>query len=136
MITQARTRLDASPIADWLNVAATDRRDVWKIDFEDRHLGNPLIRSIHGGVVGTLIEYAAEEGLRRHLAEKGIHADLELTTSSIEYLRVTKDAPLFARFEITRIARRIGFVEVWCWQDREDMPVSRGACTLRILQEG
>lgn len=134
-MSKSPPKLADAPIAAWLNVSATDRPDVWKAGFEDRHLGNPLIRSIHGGVVGTLIEYAAEEGLRRALAEKGIEAQgIELTTTSIEYLRVTKDAPLFARFEVTRIARRIGFVDVWCWQDREDMPVSRGACTLRIHQ--
>ena len=123
-----------SPATQWLNVFPTDDPDVFRVDFEERHLGNPLIRSIHGGTVGMLIEHAAEQGLKRHLDDKGISARLELTGSSIEYLRVTKDAPLYGRAKVVRIGRRIGFIDTWCWQDDEDVPVARGACTLRILE--
>jgi acyl-coenzyme A thioesterase PaaI-like protein len=122
-----------SPIETWLNVARMEDPAVFRLDFQEHHIGNPLIRSLHGGVVGTLIEYAAEKYLEQKLLEAGRPARVEITTSSIEYLRVTKDASLFARASISRVARRIGFIDVRCWQDGEELPVSKGSCTLRIF---
>lgn len=126
--------LKSSPVQEWLAISQTDDPAVYKIDFQEHHIGNPIIRSIHGGVVGSLAEYSAEGYLTHLLKKEGRDARVEVSTSSIDYLRVTKDAPLFARVEIVRIARRIAFVDVWIWQDSEDLLVSRGACTLRILE--
>ena len=124
----------STPAESWLNVSQTSRQGVYVCDFQERHLGNPLIRSIHGGTVGMLIEYCAEQELKHHLAQKGVEARVELTSSSVDYLRVTKDAPLYGRAEVVRIGRRIGFIDTWCWQDSEDLPVSRGTCRLRIFE--
>lgn len=127
--------MSATPAESWFAVGPTDEPDCWKISFQEHHLGNPLIRSIHGGVVGSLIEHTAEKTLDRALAEKSRSAKLELTTSAIDYLRVTKDSDLYARGSVVRIARRVAFMDVVCWQDSEDLPVARGACTLRILED-
>ncbi len=124
-----------SPVEEWLSISVTDDPFVCRIDFQEHHIGNPTIRSVHGGVVGSLIEYTAEAALRHQLQYEGRDERTELTTSSIEYLRVTKDAPLFGRAQIVRIARRIAFINVWVWQDSEDLPVSLGACTLRIMEK-
>jgi uncharacterized protein (TIGR00369 family) len=97
--------------------------------FADRHIGNPFIRSLHGGVVSSLIEASAELELALLLPEQTV----ELVSSAIDYLRVTRDTDLHARVEIVRIARRLAFVDVWCWQDEEETPVARGSCTLRIF---
>jgi len=133
-MSNSESAIERSPIEEWLAVSVTDDPFVCRIDFQEHHIGNPIIRSVHGGVVGSLIEYTAESVLKHQLREDGRDADTELTTSSIEYLRVTKDAPLFARAQIVRIARRIAFIDVWVWQDSDDIPVSRGACTLRIME--
>ena len=123
-----------SPSENWLATSQTEDPAVYKIEFQEHHIGNPIIRSVHGGVVGALIEHTAERYLSHHLNEEGRTGRIELTTSSIDYLRVTKDAPLFARAKVVRLARRIAFMDVFVWQDTEDAPVSRGACTLRILE--
>jgi len=122
------------PVESWLNVSETHEAGIYKTEFAEHHIGNPVIRSMHGGVVGSLLEYTAEKHLENHLADTGIKATVELFTSSIEYLRVTKDAPLYARAQTIRIARRVAFIDVYCWQDEEDMPVSKASCTLRILK--
>lgn len=124
-----------SPAHEWLAVSGTQEPDVYRIDFQEHHIGNPIIRSVHGGVVGALVEAASEGLLLKELERKRIAANVEVTTSSINYLRVTKDAPLFARAEVVRIARRIGFMDVRIWQDEESLPVAHGTCTLRILSE-
>ncbi|WP_075995370.1 PaaI family thioesterase [Salaquimonas pukyongi] len=127
--------MNTTPAETWFAFAPVEENSCWKVAFQEHHLGNPLIRSIHGGVVGSLIEHTAEKTLDHELAHKGRRAKLELTTSSIDYLRVTKDSDLYARGSVMRIARRVAFMDVVCWQDSEDLPVARGACTLRILEE-
>ena len=125
----------STPAEQWLAISHTDDPELFRLDFQEHHIGNPVIRSVHGGVVGALIESAAEKALQHVLSEKGRQCDVEVTTASIDYLRVTKDAPLFARTDIIRIARRIAFLDVKVWQDSEDLPVSRGTCTLRIMEK-
>jgi len=124
-----------SPAEDWLAISQTDQPDIFKIEFQEHHIGNPIIRSVHGGVVGSLIEHAAEGFLKHTLTLDNRTESVELASSSIDYLRVTKDAPLFARASMVRMARRVAFMNVYVWQDDEEMPVARGTCTLRILPE-
>lgn len=122
-------QLLASPMADWLQIEPTERDNVYVMRFRERHIGNPFIRAIHGGVVGSLIEMSAELELSRRFPEMSV----ELVSSAIDYLRVTKDADMHARVEEVRIARRLAFFDVWCWQDDENLPVARGSCTLRLF---
>ncbi|MCB1384690.1 MAG: hypothetical protein KDJ80_02020 [Nitratireductor sp.] len=124
-----------SPAEAWLAIRATDSPDLWRVAFQEHHLGNPLIRSVHGGVVGALMEHAAIRSLEYALAEKGLGARVGVVTTAIDYMRVTKDADLFARARIERIARRVAFLSVHCWQDGEDMPVARCNSTLRIVED-
>ncbi|MCG6859077.1 MAG: PaaI family thioesterase [Salaquimonas sp.] len=121
----------STPFATWLAIEPTDERDMFRMRFNERHIGNPFIRALHGGVVGSMIEASAELGLGNLVQVEG---PTELVSSAIDYIRVTKDADLFARVSIVRIGRRLAFVEVRCWQDSEDLPVARGSCTLRILE--
>jgi acyl-coenzyme A thioesterase PaaI-like protein len=118
----------ATPMAEWLGLVVESRPGVYRMRFAQRHIGNPFIRSIHGGAVGSLIEVAAELALA-----DVVGGPVELQSSAIDYLRVTKDADLWARAELVRRGRRLAFVDVWCWQDAEDLPVARGSCTLRIF---
>ncbi len=122
----------AQPLGQWLHLRATERPNVFVMGFVEHHIGNPLIRSIHGGAVGTLIEVSAELGLAHFLASD---ARVELQSSAIDYIRVTRDTDLYARVELVRMGRRLAFVDVWCWQDREDTPVARGSCTLRVFSD-
>lgn len=121
----------SSSFAVWLAIEATGDKDMFRMRFDERHIGNPFIRALHGGVVGSMVEASAELGFGRLTESAG---PTELVSSAIDYLRVTKDADLFTRVSIVRVGRRIAFVEVYCWQDSEDLPVARGSCTLRILE--
>ena len=121
----------ATPFAAWLAIEATEENDVFRMRFDERHIGNPFIRALHGGVVGSMVEASAELGFGRLTESAG---PTELVSSAIDYLRVTKAADLFTRVSIVRVGRRIAFFEVYCWQDSEDLPVARGSCTLRILE--
>ncbi len=121
----------ATPMAHWLGIEKLEGSRKYVIRFAEHHIGNPFIRSIHGGVVGSLIESAAELDLSEQVAGR----KFELVSSAIDYLRVTRDSDLYARVETVRIARRLAFVDVWCWQDDEEVPIARGSCTLRLLDQ-
>ena len=110
------------PVAyDWLRYC---------LNFNDRHIGNPMIRSVHGGVTASLVEMCAEHML---LAKLGPDVKIQLLSSSLDYLRVTKYEDIEARAQIVRIGKRLAFIDVWCWQDEEAIPIARGTCTLRIF---
>lgn len=121
-----------SPMHDWLAFHTRDENGRFALHFHDHHIGNPLIRSVHGGVTASLIEMSAEHLLTEEL---GSDVGIQLVSSSVDYLRVTKDVNIEARANIVRISRRLAFIDVWCWQDEEAIPIARGTCTLRIMRQ-
>ena len=131
VLVSSREALLVSPVARFLQVEPTDRENVFRLRFAEQHIGNPFVRTLHGGVVAALMEFSAEmELLRQEPLRRA-----EIVSSAIDYLRVTRDADVQARVDIVRIARRLAFVDVWCWQEREDAPVARGSCMLRLLAD-
>ena len=123
------TPLAGSGIASWLNAEETGAPGVYKTRFEEHHLGNIWIRSLHGGVTGSMIEVCAEAETRKHADSD---ADLMIISNSTDYLRITKDVDLFVRTSIKRISRRLSVVDVTCWQDSEEVPVATGVVTIKI----
>ena len=116
-------------IAKWLQLKPHDEDGVYHLTFTDHHIGNVWIRSIHGGVSASTIELCAEAETRK-LLEDG--QDVIVSTSTIDYLRITKDADIYARANIVRKSRRLSIVDVVCWQDDEKIPVARGTVTLKV----
>ena len=116
----------------WLKFTVCGESDLYRLHFSDEHIGNPLIRSVHGGVSATLIEMSAQTTLQNHLGPK---REINLISSSVDFLRITKDIDVHARAKIVRVSRRMAFIDVWCWQDDENMPIARGTCTLRIYPQ-
>ncbi len=129
-VVDPRKTLFAMPMAAWLQAEPMEAEGCYCLRFAEHHIGNPFVRALHGGVVGAMMELAAEA----EIAVKSPGSKAELVSSAIDYLRVTKDSDVFARVEIIRIARRLAFVDVWCWQESADIPVARGSCTLRLLE--
>ena len=124
------TDLFSSDAAGWLQARPCEEAGRYQTKFATHHLGNVFIRSLHGGVTGAMIELSAEAATR---SEVGQDADLAITSSSVDYLRITKDEDLHTRATIQRISRRMSVVDVTCWQDSEDLIVARGVVTLRIM---
>ena len=123
------SQLLKSGISDWLRVESLDEKGLYKTTFQVHHLGNIFIRSLHGGVTGATMEMAAHD---LTLGEVGKDASLMITSTSVDYLRITKDVDLYARATIQRISRRLSIVDVYCWQDNEDTPVARGVIIIKV----
>ena len=125
------SELFSSRIANWLQIQDEKQGDLYKVVFAEHHLGNIWIRSIHGGVSASSIELCAEIETAKSVNEE---TEIVISSSTIDYLRITKDADLFARAAIVRQSRRLCVVDVICWQDNEDVPVVRGTVTLKLNQ--
>ena len=126
------TQSPLNTMQGWLDFTICEKADLYRLHFCDEHIGNPLIRSVHGGVTASLIEMSAQTTLQNRL---GKDRKILLVSSSVDYLRITKDIDVHARAKIVRVSRRLAFIDVWCWQDEEDTPIARGTCTLRIFAE-
>ena len=116
-------------IGKWLQIKPLETDGLYHLIFAEHHIGNVWIRSIHGGVSASTIELCAEAETRKLLKEG---QDVIISTSTIDYLRITKDADIFAKATIVRKSKRLSIVDVVCWQDDEKVPVARGTVTIKV----
>ncbi len=120
--------LDAAPIALWLGFSI-DRNDpaLFRLAFNETHIGNPAIRSIHGGVIATFLEFS----MQRSFAA-GIGRAVRASTLSIEYLSSSRPEDMTARVANLKSGRRLAFLEARGWQEdgKRLVAVARAAFTL------
>jgi acyl-coenzyme A thioesterase PaaI-like protein len=56
-------------VANWLNVRTGSEPGLFQHRFAEYHVGNPFIRSLHGGVTAALSEYCAEQVVIQELGD-------------------------------------------------------------------
>lgn len=122
------TQFMNSPLLDWLSFEPIETEDgrLYSITPNDAHIGNPLIKALHGGIVSTFLELAALHELRRAL---GPDTDGQAVNMNVDYLKSVKLTPIFARARIAKAGHRLVFVDCMAWQDNEDTPVAKAACS-------
>ncbi|HNR78575.1 MAG TPA: hypothetical protein PKM48_15690, partial [Parvularculaceae bacterium] len=66
------TGLIDSPLGHWLSFEAIETGDgrLYSMTPGDAHVGNPLIKALHGGIVSTFLELAALHELKRALGSE------------------------------------------------------------------
>ena len=79
------------------------------MDFCENHVGNPLIRTFHGGVLASFGEVVAATHLARSLARVELPA---CSTLTFDYLRPAFSGTICAVPHIVRAGRRITTVSV------------------------
>ena len=88
----------------------------------ERHIGNPVIGSFHGGITASFMEAIASVSVSQNwdiLTPKPINL-------TIDYLRPALAGTLFTRAEISKKGRRMASIETVAWQDDADTPVAKG----------
>jgi uncharacterized protein (TIGR00369 family) len=125
------TQFANSPLSHWLrfDVEETENGALYSISPDDAHIGNPLIKALHGGVVSTFLELAALHELRRAL---GSDPAGEAININVDYLKSVRLSPLFARAHIAKAGRRLAFIDCIVWQDNEDSPAAKAACSFLL----
>lgn len=128
-----RTHATKTPMAAWLNYAVELQSNelIHRLIFDERHIGNPIIRALHGGVTAAFLEFSAQCAIRERVEPA---TKVETINAAVDYVASAKDKDLKARVEITRLGRRIAFATARCWQDDETTPVATAQICCRLLR--
>lgn len=119
------------PIARWLNldVAQDEAGLLYRLGFDERHIGNPAIRALHGGAISAFLETAAQAELAAGLDPDAV---LRTVSFSIDFLASSRADDMIARARILRLGRRLAFLEAIGWQGDETRLVASARITVRI----
>lgn len=98
-----------------------DRGLVSVLRFRETNIGNYLVRAVHGGVVGALLEHAA---ILHLIAETDTVVIPKIINLSIDYLRPCVATDTFARGRVVRQGRRVANVRVEAWQQSPEKTVA------------
>lgn len=131
MERHVRKFIDGSPIGSWLGFDAEiiDGAALYHLTFQEEHIGNPAIRALHGGVVATFLEFAAQCELLREI---GSGNDIRTVNTDVNYIASTRAQNMTGAASVLRIGRRIAFVEATAWQESRERPVAKGTFRIRI----
>ncbi len=90
--------------------------------FAERHIGNPVLDTFHGGIIASFMETIAS--LTVMDGKDAPHPKpINLT---VDYLRPGLPGVLNTRATISRKGRRMASVETVAWQKDEKKPVAKG----------
>ena len=128
-----RQKIAGSAMYQWLNLDFSQQEDhfLYHLGFQEAHIGNPVIRAIHGGVVSAFMDSAAWLETFARLDDRTV---LKTTSIHTSYLRSSKAADMTARVRIHRLGRRFGFLEATSWQQDETSPVAVSEIGIRIIR--
>lgn len=116
--------LYTEPFIEFLGIRETliDGQQGYWIDFREEHIGNPMIRTFHGGVLAGFSEVVAATHLARQL---GMLDAPECATMTFDYLRPAFAGSLQAIPNIVRAGRRMTTVSVQLKQDGKLVCIGR-----------
>ncbi|MAI90524.1 PaaI family thioesterase [Ponticaulis sp.] len=115
--------LERTPFASFLGFRCEIMGDEMTaiLPFNEKIIGNPTIRALHGGATGAFLELTAMAQLFLLSEEAKMAKPINLT---IDYLRQARSENLYARAEVTKQGRRIANVHAEAWQAERSRPVA------------
>lgn len=129
----ARQFMEAIPHADELGMsleAIGDGKATISLPYDERLIGDPRTRVIHGGVVSTAIDTCCGAAVMSHPSAPGGTATIDLR---IEYLRAAKPGQtLVARATCHHVTRNVAFVQATASDDDTDNPVATATGTFTL----
>jgi uncharacterized protein (TIGR00369 family) len=111
------------PYAGFIGVGIVEEAGVrrFMLQQRDSNIGNPILPSIHGGVIGGFMELSA--GLHLMLEQPALRYP-KIVDFSLDYLRSGKNTATFAQCRVTRQGSRVANVEIEAWQSSRDAPIA------------
>ena len=126
--------LQKVPYAAYLGIEAqVDDDDIlFLLPPDDKLIGNPGIRAIHGGVIGAFMEQAAAFHLIARMENPVLPKIIDF---SPDYLRANYAQHTYARCKVTRQGRSVANVHITAWQDEEQKPTATARAHFLIDDE-
>ena len=90
--------------------------------FQDKLIGNAMIRALHGGAIGAFLELTAQAQV--FLNNDNLTQPPRPINVTIDYLRQAHTKDTYARAYITKMGRRMCSVRAEAWQDERAKPVT------------
>ena len=90
--------------------------------FQDKLIGNIMIKAIHGGAIGAFLELTAQAQV--FLVVDYLPHPPRPINLTIDYLRQGHAKDTYARATITKMGRRMCSVQAEAWQDEKTKPVT------------
>jgi uncharacterized protein (TIGR00369 family) len=87
---------------------------------QDKHVGNPMLPALHGGVIGALLEATA---ILQLLANDTVHVAKTINVT-VDFLRSAKLAETRAQAIVVRRGRRVANLRIEAWQEDAARPVA------------
>jgi uncharacterized protein (TIGR00369 family) len=117
--------LAAIPYARFLGVSLDQTSGALEcvLPFREEIVGNTVLRSIHGGVIGAFLELTA---ILRLINESPSDRVPRPINFAIDYLSSAGPMTTRARADIFKLGRRIAVVHVIAWQNDPTRPVASG----------
>ena len=133
-LDRVTAEIAASGMAQWLNISvARDGDDLtYRLGFAEDHIGNPVIRALHGGVISSFLESCARLELLARLPDG---TAVRTTSVHTSYLRSSRAEDMLADIQVHRIGRRFAFLEATGWQGEAGNVVARAAIGIRVLRD-
>ena len=95
----------------------------------ESNIGNPLLPSIHGGVIGGFMENAAILHAMKKVDTEQVPKVIDF---SLDYLRPGRFQETFARCEIVRQGNKVVNVSVSAWQNHRSEPIANARTHLLL----
>lgn len=129
----ARKFMEAIPHASELGLCLDhigDGQATISLPYDERLIGDPKTRVIHGGVVSTAIDTCCGAAVMSHPSAPGGTATIDLR---IEYLRAARPGQtLVARATCHHVTRSVAFVQATATDDDTGNPVATATGTFTL----
>ena len=113
----------AIPYVDYLGIRLAEggERPLFRMPYQEKLIGNPMLAALHGGVVAGFAETAATLHLIRTLRGAKFPKSIDF---AIDYLRSGRPVETYAACEVLRVGSRVALVQVRCWQKNPEQPIT------------
>lgn len=114
---------DQHPYAKWLGAHALEQADnrILHLPFSELIIGDPFARTIHGGILASIMEVASARLISEQMEAPRLLAPL---SSSINYLKRTFAGDVYSDARMVRFGRNIIVAHARAWQQTPDEPVA------------
>ena len=137
VISEAREKFDPSIISSFLpftketGIVFLLKKNYFygKLVFSKHHIGNPITKVLHGGIIAALLQNTAQFHV---LWEHDMHKIPEIIDISINFLRLGKDEDVYARASIIKYGNRVLNVEVKAWNNDEASPIANASINFLV----